>query len=543
MPYVRITEEDINPAASFDTIENAVLIFGFDFSGSDNIDDFLDETGKPVDPEMADVPVKYKLYTSLSEFTKDVKPQGDLTVNIATVDSAALRPYITAVDCLTNGLPVIYCSLDHFLHLDNEGESDKGEGIITDGANVVIYKETSEGEITDEIDRNFIFYEFLSAGDYLPKPIVTSETIWNPIGSEGSEGYWETTWSYDKTESSTYVYDEKYHIPANQAERIFEQFRDNDSLAERALAVLLSKHKILFNDRINLPFTFVTTCGYEQKVKEINNLPVTISPVQVLLDETPDRLDFLYLYDFAADAKPEDLLSADITDTSKKPETVAIIHPWGHYTTTFGLRHMPGSYAYLKAYANSIRNNKPWLAVAGINRGVIPGIKAVDWDFSEPYVHAFQGDQTSDIDFIYGSDDPIQVRLNPIVNFGPTFGKIIFGNRTCFLGNGNTALPFRSFLNVRMLLIKIHKAAFASSIQHTFEPNDDIVWLSFKQKVNDVLDQMVSGRGIKWYKWYKLQPDKLGQIKAKLTIRPIEAVESFDITISMTDEDIEVAEE
>ena len=34
----------------------------------------------------------------------------------------------------------------------------------------------------------------------------------------------------------------------------------------------------------------------------------------------------------------------------------------------------------------------------------------------------------------------------------------------------------------------------------------------------------------------------LGQIKAKLTIRPIEAVESFDITINMTDQEIEVIE-
>ena len=51
---------------------------------------------------------------------------------------------------------------------------------------------------------------------------------------------------------------------------------------------------------------------------------------------------------------------------------------------------------------------------------------------------------------------------------------------------------------------------------------------------------MVSGRGIKWYKWYKLQPDRLGQIKAKLVIRPIEAVEAFEVIISMTDTDISV---
>ena len=80
-----------------------------------------------------------------------------------------------------------------------------------------------------------------------------------------------------------------------------------------------------------------------------------------------------------------------------------------------------------------------------------------------------------------------------------------------------------------------------------FEPNDDIVWLSFKQKVNVLLDKMVSGRGIKWYKWYKIKPNKLdpnapkiGEIRAQLIIRPIEAVESFKITIIMTDEDVQM---
>ena len=85
-------------------------------------------------------------------------------------------------------------------------------------------------------------------------------------------------------------------------------------------------------------------------------------------------------------------------------------------------------------------------------------------------------------------------------------------------------------------------------MNHMFEPNDDIVWLSFKQSANTLLDKMVTGRGIQWYKWQRLRPEDeqgnliLGQIKAKLTIRPIEAVESFDITINMTDQEIEVIE-
>ena len=312
----------------------------------------------------------------------------------------------------------------------------------------------------------------------------------------------------------------------------------------------------LFSDRINMPFTFITTCGYEY-YQEVNSEQEIVSSnvMNRILSKTDTRLDFIYLYDLPASATPQDLVqdSESYELPGEKAAVVATIHPWGHYVPYSGYRsfnknntalHMPGSYGYLMAYANSIKNNKPWLAVAGVNRGIIPNIRAIDYDFQEPYVHALQGDPLNayDTSTIF-NDNPVYYRVNPIVNFGPTFGKIIFGNRTYFIGNNVNALSFRSFLNVRLLLANIHKAAFNSSIQHTFEPNDDIVWLSFKQKVNDLLDQMVSGRGIKWYKWYKLQSDHLGQIKAKLTIRPIEAVESFDITISMTDEDIEVAEE
>ena len=184
------------------------------------------------------------------------------------------------------------------------------------------------------------------------------------------------------------------------------------------------------------------------------------------------------------------------------------------------------------AYANSIKTNKPWLAIAGINRGYIPSIIKPDYDVSEPYIHAMQGDD----DGVSGMSS----RVNPIVSFGQNLGTIIFGNRTNFIPGGANIVSFKSFLNIRLLLIFLHKQAYVASVQHMFEPNDDIVWLSFKQKVNVLLEQMVSGRGIKWYKWFKLQPDRLGQIKARILIRPIEAVEAFEITISMTDSDISV---
>ena len=199
---------------------------------------------------------------------------------------------------------------------------------------------------------------------------------------------------------------------------------------------------------------------------------------------------------------------------------------------------MPGSYAYLMAYADSIKNNKPWLAVAGVNRGRIPNINGLDFKVSEPYMNSWQSglfDSTEE-------SEAFSAKINPIVDFGSNYGRLIFGNRTCHAYTSSSGQFFKDYLNIRLLLVNIHKKAYSSSIQHMFEPNDDIVWLSFKQKVNDLLDQMVSGRGIKWYKWYKIKTEKLGQIKARLVIRPIESVESFEIEIYMTDKDIKVEE-
>jgi hypothetical protein len=53
---------------------------------------------------------------------------------------------------------------------------------------------------------------------------------------------------------------------------------------------------------------------------------------------------------------------------------------------------------------------------------------------------------------------------------------------------------------------------------------------------------MKSGRGLEWYKWKKEVTTQKALIKATLTIQPIEAVESFDFTIVLTDEEATVEE-
>ena len=76
----------------------------------------------------------------------------------------------------------------------------------------------------------------------------------------------------------------------------------------------------------------------------------------------------------------------------------------------------------------------------------------------------------------------------------------------------------------------------------TFEPNDDLTWVNFKSLCSRLLDQMQSGRGINWYSWRRVDVEEKATIKAVLTIKPIEAVEYFDITINLSDEEVAIEE-
>ena len=107
---------------------------------------------------------------------------------------------------------------------------------------------------------------------------------------------------------------------------------------------------------------------------------------------------------------------------------------------------------------------------------------------------------------------------------------------------GATMSQFINFLNVRVLICDIKKQVYHAAMRVTFEPNDDIVWINFKTLASSPLERMKSGRGISWYKWTRDYTDQKGTLKATLTIRPIEAVESFDINVYLTDEDMIIDE-
>lgn len=194
------------------------------------------------------------------------------------------------------------------------------------------------------------------------------------------------------------------------------------------------------------------------------------------------------------------------------------------------LTSMPGSLAYLLAFASSVNvNNANWLAAAGASRGGVPYLEAPLVVLSEDDVAKYQRTNTNNTG----------VSINPITNINP-YGVIVWGNRT--LNPNASGLIASSFLNIRQLCNDIKKTLYIACKSITFEQNSDLLWVKFKSMITPLLDQMQTGDGISGYQISKKKSTKKATLTAVIRIYPIEAVEDFDITLELADEDTTVSD-
>ena len=135
---------------------------------------------------------------------------------------------------------------------------------------------------------------------------------------------------------------------------------------------------------------------------------------------------------------------------------------------------IPPTGEVLRVMAFTDKTKFPWYAAAGINRGLLPSVKQVRKKFSEP-----------DRDILYPG------RINPIVKFNDV-GVDIFGQKT--LQVKQSALDR---INVRRLLIYAKLLIRQVAKGLTFEPNDDTVVNEFLGKVNPILANIQTNRGLR----------------------------------------------
>ena len=74
----------------------------------------------------------------------------------------------------------------------------------------------------------------------------------------------------------------------------------------------------------------------------------------------------------------------------------------------------------------------------------------------------------------------------------------------------------------------------------TIEQNNEILWLNFKSLLTPLLDQMVSGEGLSAYKLIKNVSQDKTRLSATIRLYPVYAVESFEIEITLEDEEVTV---
>lgn len=188
---------------------------------------------------------------------------------------------------------------------------------------------------------------------------------------------------------------------------------------------------------------------------------------------------------------------------------------------------MPGSFAYLITLADSVSKNSNWMSVAGIARGVVPGVTSVNtvYKFTEAVIDQYTVDPG--------------VSINPITHIRPV-GLTIWGNRT--LKSNGAALKAISFMNLRSLACELKKSSYEAAKALMFEQNSDILWINFKAEIEPLLNEMIATGGISDYEINHIATNDRTKVKALITIYPIYAVESFDISVVLTDNDTSIEE-
>lgn len=197
------------------------------------------------------------------------------------------------------------------------------------------------------------------------------------------------------------------------------------------------------------------------------------------------------------------------------------------------LQIMPASFGYLMCVASAIKTSPNWLAMAGVTRGIVPNLQELTPNQLLSNIIA------EDYQPKYGGNASNKLSINSITNIRP-YGLTLWGNRTLeqVPEKGTTAL---NFLNTRNMVSDIKKLAHTTAKSLMFEQDSDALWLKFKSKITPTLEQLKTGFGISDYKILKATTKidgsalTRGELAAVIRIYPLYAVEYFDITIAISD--------
>lgn len=195
---------------------------------------------------------------------------------------------------------------------------------------------------------------------------------------------------------------------------------------------------------------------------------------------------------------------------------------------------MPGSFHYLCSLARAIKRSPNYLAIAGVTRGAVLHVSNPDIKITNKAAEDCQpAVGTEDNDF----------SINCITEIRP-YGQVIWGNRTLKNLETNTGPKATHFLNTRNMLSDIKKVMRSTATALMFEQNTDTLWLRFKSGITPLLNELKTGGALANYQIIKtkVSPSEKGKFKATVKIQPMYAVEFFELTVEIHDEDAAVTE-
>ena len=196
--------------------------------------------------------------------------------------------------------------------------------------------------------------------------------------------------------------------------------------------------------------------------------------------------------------------------------TYAMVEDKIYKNTTF-----PASFHYLACAAKAAENYNEWYAIAGYDRGVSDyAIKSVGCKFGDIAVNALCP---------RNGNGSVKKAVNVIAKIKNNY--YLWGNRT--LNALGDELIASDSLNIRQLCTSIKKQIYVACKKFTFDPNSDVLWINFQNAITPLLEKMKADQGLSDYKFIKCKTNKKAVLMAKLRIVPIEAVEDFEIDLTL----------
>lgn len=325
-------------------------------------------------------------------------------------------------------------------------------------------------------------------------------------------------------------------------------------------------HKLILNqlelvkDKSVYSVKYLTSGGYPSVVSNDEGRTALLPFANDLLSAAEFRGDAVALIDYQ---RAENEVPFDVDPDShsfyakmqqefngqSNGEYGAMFYPWGEYSCGASLSnvdgldsndvYMPASFSYMMCVAKAIKTSPNWLAMAGVSRGIVPKLNKI----CTPN-NVLSNTIAEEMQPKFGIEGH-NLSINCITNIRP-YGLTLWGNRTMKAMNKEGAVAL-NFLNIRNMLSDIKKVLYTTAKSLMFEQNSDTLWLRFKAGITPLLNQLKTGQGISDYqivrgtRKYNGDPLQKGEMAAVVKIYPLYAVEYFELTVELNDEDVIVS--